>query len=256
MADIEKQISDSILQPTERLLELIGLAYTDEAPLRASTGVQGRGAHGTVIVTRAPTAGTDPFTAADVRSPEDRRRVIAQLRKKGRTPDAASGPLGQTARAVAVALGDVEPDDDAWAERLGWTHLYRVGPETGEPSPELRAAQQALGAQIFWREILIWRPRRVLLMTGLDWAAPLVFSNHASELEPAAPEQLVKATGALVLQGAKVPALVVTEPPAGDTPEQDAAQIVAAFESLGMGPDAGDAPKGVTELTFEPGQKD
>jgi hypothetical protein len=222
------------MQPTERLLELVGLAHPDPEPLVAFAGVQGTAEQGLVVVGRAPEGGSTVFEADKVRTPHGRAQVLSALRKERPERGDLSTPFWETARAVALLREDGEPGDD-WAEKIGWTHLYRIAPQNGSLSTELRTLQQALCAQLFWREILIWRPRRVLFMTGLEWAAPFVFAHHSSELEARPDGTYVRGLGALRLQGAKTPAMVVVDPPDPEeaSSEDRMEEIGEAFTILG-----------------------
>ncbi len=234
MTDGNKEIMDSIMQPTDRLLELIGLAWEGEGRLTAFAGVQGKADLGLAVVGRAPAAGPTSFTADDMRGAYGRNKVLTALRKQPIPRGDLSSPFWQTGKAVAEAREDVAANEVSWMDRIGWTNLYRVAPVDGELPEGLRTLQLPLCAQLFWREILIWRPRRVLFMTGLDWAAPFVFAHHSSELEADRTGTYVKASGALRLQGARTPALVVLDPPQpGEDVAERAHEVAGVFASLG-----------------------
>lgn len=235
MPNTQKAITDSIMEPTERLLELIGLAHDGADPLTVFAGEQGEGDFGLVVVDRAPEGGETTFSADDVASSYGRKKVIKALRESTPSRGDLSSPFWETARAVAREADESGVEEGGWVRKIGWTQLYRVVPATGSLSGELRTLQQGLCAQLFWREILIWRPRRVLLMTGLQWAAPFLFAHHSAEIKQHDPGEYdhVRASGALRLQGAKTPALVVIDPPAAGQAEACAQEVGSVFASLG-----------------------
>ena len=68
-------------------------------------------------------------------------------------------------------LGDIERDD--WPSALAWTNLYKVAPKAGgNPIQRLKTAQEPGVFELIQREIAEFAPRRVLVLTGLDWFTP------------------------------------------------------------------------------------
>lgn len=228
-------ISESVEGLTLRLLELVALARENDEELTAFAGVRAQQKHGALaVVGQAPLGWVSAFTPTQLQSREAREQVISDLKKKHHKPATLSTPFWINARAVGEELGEVEADDEAWAEKISWTNLYRISRNKGNPSPQLRAMQQALCVQLLWREFLIWRPRRVLFMTGLPWAAPFIIAHQLGRLERYPKGRFVRAVGGLELRNGHSPAIVVVEHPArkkGSVGER-AEEIAAAFRSL------------------------
>ncbi|WP_425615189.1 hypothetical protein NA78x_005089 [Anatilimnocola sp. NA78] len=66
-------------------------------------------------------------------------------------------------------------DEARWPNRLIWSNLYKVAPWMGgNPSNSLCAAQQSACERHLAAEIEIWQPKRVLFVTGWNWARPFV----------------------------------------------------------------------------------
>lgn len=234
MTEAEGAWSESVAEFTGRLLELIGLAREKPAPLTAFAGVRGQERHGAfTVVGQAPKGWVEPFTPEDVRTDAGRARVIGNLREKQRKPHDLSTPFWGNARAAAVALGEVDDEASLWTDRINWTNLYRISPANGNPSPELRAMQQAICTQLLWRELMLWRPRRVLFMTGLPWAAPFILASEGAVLEKRS-GRFVRAVGSLSVRGSHDVSMVIVEHPARKAGKADerAAEIADAFASF------------------------
>lgn len=235
MEDYDSGMSTSIEELTRRLLELIGLAREKEEDLTAFAGVRSTQKHGALaVVGQAPLGWVESFTPSQLRSSEGRERVMDALKGKNRKPKELNTPFWTNARAVAERLGEVDPGDDRWAGNISWTNLYRVSKDRGNPSPHLRAMQQALCVQLLWPEFLLWRPKRVLFMTGLPWAAPFVMAHQLGKLRAYPEGRFVKAVGGVELRNGHQPAIVVVEHPArkkGSATER-AAEIADVFREI------------------------
>jgi len=73
-------------------------------------------------------------------------------------------------RSVAGKLG-VDIDKPSWPTYLAWSNLYRVAPcSGGNPSAFLCRAQVTECIELFAAELAEWKPKRVLMLTGLGWA--------------------------------------------------------------------------------------
>jgi hypothetical protein len=83
------------------------------------------------------------------------------------TYNTARSAFWRTAKTVSDPDGR-HPGD--WASRLCWSNLYKVAPFAGRnPSASLRRAQRGQCLALLRLELAAFRPRRVLVMTGLDW---------------------------------------------------------------------------------------
>lgn len=88
-------------------------------------------------------------------------------------------PYNTKASAFWRAVGSVTQlfvgNDDGWPSKVIWSNLYKVAKYTGgNPSVGLRRAQQDACERHLVTEIRIWMPKRVLFLTGWDWARPFV----------------------------------------------------------------------------------
>lgn len=81
----------------------------------------------------------------------------------------------RVARRTLVELGIAPEASAGWASQLAWSNLYKVAPPGANPSPSLCAAQESGCIELFREELRIFRPRRVLFMTGL-WARPFLLA--------------------------------------------------------------------------------
>ncbi len=69
-------------------------------------------------------------------------------------------------------------ENDPWPSHLVWSNLYKVAPaEGGNPGNGLCHVQLKGCKSLFDTELNIYRPSRVLLLTGWDWAGDFVKSD-------------------------------------------------------------------------------
>lgn len=78
----------------------------------------------------------------------------------------------QLSRAVS---GQLLGESDDWPSRLIFSNLYKVAPNAGmNPSNRLCAVQQAACEDHLAAELEVWKPQRVLVIAGWNWAQPFV----------------------------------------------------------------------------------
>ena len=76
---------------------------------------------------------------------------------------------------VLTELGIVKNDDKTWPSHLVWSNLYKVAPARGgNPSKKLCDIQLDACVRLLQEELSTYRPNRLLLLTGLDWAEPFL----------------------------------------------------------------------------------
>jgi hypothetical protein len=64
---------------------------------------------------------------------------------------------------------------DNWSSNLIWSNLYKVAPyKGGNPSDKLCGLQQEACESHLAAEVDLWRPKRILFITGLNWAKPFL----------------------------------------------------------------------------------
>lgn len=126
-------------------------------------------------------------------------------------------------RTVVRDLGIADVEDAGWPSHLVWSNLYKVSPAGGgNPSNVLREIQLPGCAQLITLELCVYRPSRVLFLTGVDWAAPFL---EAAELQEAVGFEYVERVGDA--HGARC---VIAVHPQGRDEQQWARDVTAAFD--------------------------
>jgi hypothetical protein len=136
-------------------------------------------------------------------------------RDSGHPYNAKKSAFWQMVQAVAVEQLEIaKPDDHQWTSHLGWTNLYKVSPFCGgNPSQPLRTLQLDPCRRLLKTELVQWHPKRILMLTGLDWAKPFLDSLNA---HPTLTSQcrFVEAVGTFLLPGTHKPTkLIVAKHP-------------------------------------------
>lgn len=74
---------------------------------------------------------------------------------------------------------------DDWPGTLIWSNLYKVAPfQGGNPSPTLKNAQLETCQRHLAAEVALWKPKRILFLTGWSWAEPFfvaTLGKHVGE---------------------------------------------------------------------------
>lgn len=106
---------------------------------------------------------------------EDPRRLAwislcwGRKRTEGYSPSRSA--FFRVMRSVASRLGVIDITDPDWAQKLVYSNLYKVAPtKTGNPTVKLIRLQKAKCIDILKEEIVAWKPKRILFLTGMDWA--------------------------------------------------------------------------------------
>jgi hypothetical protein len=138
-----------------------------------------------------------------------------------------------TAREVMEGLQLAAPERSSWASRMHWTNLYKVNPaETGNPGGRLRRAQEKICQEILQEEIALLRPKRILFLTGLDWAESFLTSFGArARVDKLEEDPWVQARGSLPI-GAEKARFVVAVHPARKPRRLITASVLEHFEAL------------------------
>jgi len=117
-----------------------------------------------------------------------------------------------------------------------WTNLYKVAPWCGgNPSERLKKVQREGCIEMLKTEIEINQPKRLLFLTGLDWAEPFL-QGLAPEYPFAQSLEVVQVRACLKLLGTEEVAVVVAKYPErkrGRTEREIVDGISAAFRHLG-----------------------
>lgn len=137
-------------------------------------------------------------------------------------------------RKVVAGLGIADIASDGWPSRLVWSNLYKVAPaEGGNPGNVLGDIQCAGCVELLSLELQIYRPSRVLFLTGSDWAAPFL---SMYKFEKTAGFQYVEQAG--VIGGARC---LVAAHPQGRPEDAWTGEVLAAFDSWPAAARAADA---------------
>lgn len=133
-------------------------------------------------------------------------------------------------REVIEGMGITHPSDESWASHLVWSNLYKIAPfDKGNPKAALQRIQRLDCIELLRQELEHYRPKRLLLLTGLDWAEPFLDALEAT-VTPT-PFRFVKAV-AYVEHGTGFTKVVVAVHPQGK-PEADlVTDVIKAFQSI------------------------
>ncbi|MCA1789421.1 MAG: hypothetical protein LC667_06065 [Thioalkalivibrio sp.] len=193
------------LQAFEGILTSIGAA-AKHLPDQVVTGflpVVGKAYTGTLMtIGRAVNGwaeGVKPCELTSAAAVSHFARVVQE-----RSPDGEACPMAWVERRWGVNDGDYntarsafwrgikgvlaepegEPSGPDWSSQLVWSNLYKIAPAAGgNPSTALQNVQRDGCVRLLASEIETFEPRRILFLTGLDWAAPFLESMQTSGSE-------------------------------------------------------------------------
>lgn len=131
-------------------------------------------------------------------------------------------------RGIVNQLGIADVNERTWPSHIIWTNLYKVAPAIGgNPTGILRRAQLAGCLRLLALEVAVYRPARILLVTGMKWAAPfLPVLGGPLEVEPGL--HYVEGFAVRPLHGVDSVRVVIACHPQG-RPEQQWIEEVARF---------------------------
>jgi hypothetical protein len=202
-----------------------------------------------MVFGRAPNGWGQGWQPEELGSPAGAAAFAVDVLDGVEQPSGDSGPMGWVAarwgderhyntarsafwrvtRHVHRNLSGHPEDAPDWSDRLVWSNLYKLAPAGGgNPSETLCRLQFASCLQLFQEELSRLWPRRVLLLTGLDWARP--FLEATSEVTHAT--GAIEATGVYTHSDGSVTQLVVAPHPQGRSEDALAEEIGSAFDSF------------------------
>lgn len=141
-----------------------------------------------MVVGRALNGWDKPFQSKHLRTERCRAKEVKKiLRHRGferRCPlewianewgntgdyNPARSAFWRVAWATSSSLNFDWVDAEDWSSHLMWSNLYKVSPDLLNPGSRLCRAQLSACQKILDFELEQFRPSRVLLLTGLDWA--------------------------------------------------------------------------------------
>ena len=136
-------------------------------------------------------------------------------------------------RAVVAESGIADKDKDkkTWPSHLVWSNLYKVAPvEGGNPSKTLCDIQLPGCICLLQQEISSYLPRRLLLLTGLDWAKPFL-QKIAPTFTPVSAYKYVEAIAQIPHSSGETSKVVVAAHPQGKPESIWVQEVVKAFQS-------------------------
>ena len=131
---------------------------------------------------------------------------------------------------VVGELGIANRDEDTWPSHLVWSNLYKVAPAVGgNPGRTLCDIQLSGCISLLQQEIAYYRPRRLLLLTGLGWAKP--FLQHiAPTFTPASASGYVEAIAQISNISGGESKVVVAAHPQGKSETSWVREVIQAFQ--------------------------
>lgn len=211
------------------------------------TTVGSRWAHNLLVCGRAVNGWEPQWLPARASDEESRSQLLAEILLKG---DRAKCPLKWVAdlwnaptgyntarsafwRVIRAIAGSLDRERTAqldWSSRLAWTNLYHIAPGvTGNPSAKLKSLQRSLCQEQLSHDLTTLEPRRVLFLTGLDWAEPFLGKMDFSTRTPG---NLVEAAGQLAVSEFMRASVVVAKHPQGKPQARFVESVVQAFAKV------------------------
>ena len=133
-------------------------------------------------------------------------------------------------RAVVAKSGIADIDKKNWPSHLVWSNLYKVAPvDGGNPSKTLCDIQLPGCICLLQQEISSYLPRRLLLLTGLDWAKPFL-QKIAPTFTPVSAYKYVEAIAQIPHSSGETSKVVVAAHPQGKPESIWVQEVVKAFQ--------------------------
>lgn len=138
-------------------------------------------------------------------------------------------PFWLTLRAVATGEGFNLGND--WISKVAYSNLYRFGYKSGNPPDSLCHVQQSGCVQLLADEISTFKPSRILLLTGWDWAQWFLGPRGIPLVEERHRDGNAECVGTIAV-GSTTTHVVVSKHPQGKKREPLVADIQRAFKDL------------------------
>ena len=160
--------------------------------------------------------------------------VIDQWGPSEHDYNTAKSAFWRVIRRVSLELlGDAIGEEEDWPTHLVWSNLYKVSPYRKNPGAPLRRAQRDACKELLKLEIRTFRPKRVLFLTGWDWAEELVCAPPESG-EPAGTRFVDKVWGQPLdpQSGSAISSFVVAQHPQGKKEDRWVDEVLEEFRAL------------------------
>ena len=134
-------------------------------------------------------------------------------------------------RNLVDELGLADINNDSWPSHLVWSNLYKVSPAAGRnPPARMRSLQVDKCVSLLKLELEIYKPKRLLLLTGKDWAAPFLQQTVAN-MNVVQGSRLVHADGTLTVGADDTCAIVVAAHPERKPEATWVREVLQSFQS-------------------------
>jgi len=180
LRESEKEILDRLLV---KLSEKDGYCKNDE--MTAFLALEGEKYTGELmIIGRSVNGWEDKFTPHDLLNSNTRKSIIENLTKislswvanswQNNSKDSYNtkrSAFWRVIKQIICELDIVNTENTDWPSYLTWSNLYKVAPAVGgNPHSKLEDIQKEYCFQLLKEELKQFRPKRVLFLTGYDWA--------------------------------------------------------------------------------------
>lgn len=145
----------------------------------------------------------------------------------------ATSAFWRVIRSMVDELNIADVDSGEWCSHLVWSNLYKISPSKGgNPSSALMRLQFPGCLAMLKQELSIFRPDRVVFMTGVDWVRPFLDDMDA-EYTSSNEGQLAEAYGVIRLDNGHKTKMVVSAHPQGKGDRKWVSQTLDAFKLIG-----------------------
>lgn len=222
------------LEILERIAADLG-RYSDQLPEQQVTGFMAMVGHlftgELMVVGRAVNGWTTPWFPRELQDEESITQfvndVLGSVTDNARCPmrwvtdcwgnydqdyNTRTSAFWRAIRQTVEVLGISNTENAEWPSCLVWSNLYKVAPAAGgNPSATLSNLQSDQCKEMLREELRMFRPKRALFLTGLDWAQPFAeFSDIITK--PSEKREHVQATGTLSINGKSTSVVIATHP--------------------------------------------
>jgi len=133
-------------------------------------------------------------------------------------------------RDVVGELNIADTRKKEWPSYLVWSNLYKISPKKGgNPSSALSVLQFAGCRNLLELEINKFTPKKILFLTGYDWASPFLNASTTILLKTSCYQQ-VKAMGNYQLPSGAMSKIVVATHPQGKKEAVWVKEVIDAFK--------------------------
>jgi len=134
-------------------------------------------------------------------------------------------------RTLISSLQIADVNSPEWPSYLVWSNLYKVAPKNeGNPNSTLRNLQLPGCLDLFRLELITYKPKRLLFLTGMDWASPFLNAVNA-QIRKNASFRYVEGFGQISITEEIVVQFAVASHPQGKPESPWIKEVTTVFES-------------------------